>query len=102
MLQHSDHTIRSRQSCFRALISGHDTEPWEIVYFKLYKSQILVIERAIETAALTDKSRGYCLEMIRADFLAGATLENGNPGCSRSLGCSSFCPANNSRHLLNR
>jgi len=36
---------------------------------------------AIETAALmlgSDKSRGYCLEMICADFLAGANLENGN------------------------
>jgi hypothetical protein len=28
----------------------------------------------------TDKSRGYCLEMICADFLAGAHLDNGNPG----------------------
>ena len=27
----------------------------------------------------TDKSRGYCLEMICADFLAGANLENNNP-----------------------
>ena len=27
----------------------------------------------------TDKSRGYCLEMICADFLAGAHLEDGNP-----------------------
>jgi len=26
----------------------------------------------------TDKSRGYCLEMICADFLAGASLETGN------------------------
>jgi hypothetical protein len=25
-----------------------------------------------------DKSRGYCLEMICADFLAGANLDNGN------------------------
>ncbi len=41
-----------------------------------------MIEQAIETAALmlgTDKSRGYCLEMICADFLAGAHLDNGNP-----------------------
>jgi len=41
-----------------------------------------VIEQALETAALmlgTDKSRGYCLEMICADFLAGANLDNGNP-----------------------
>jgi hypothetical protein len=40
-----------------------------------------VIEQAIETAGLmlgTDKSRGYCLEMICADFLAGVSLEVGN------------------------
>ena len=63
-------------------LTGQDTEPAEIIYFKLYKSQIPVIEQAIETAALmlgTDKSRGYCLEMICADFLAGANLENENP-----------------------
>ncbi|MGA7381424.1 MAG: hypothetical protein WBX03_11275, partial [Terriglobales bacterium] len=62
-------------------LTGKESEPSEIVYFKLYKSQIPVIEQAIETAALmlgTDKSRGYCLEMICADFLAGANLENGN------------------------
>ena len=27
----------------------------------------------------SDKSRGYCLEMICADFLAGANLNAGNP-----------------------
>jgi hypothetical protein len=64
-------------------LTGKETEPSEIVYFKLYRSQIPVVEQAIETAALmlgTDKSRGYCLEMICADFLAGANLENENPG----------------------
>ena len=63
-------------------LTGRETEPWEIIYFKLYRSQIPVVEQAIETAALmlgTDKSRGYCLEMICADFLAGANLENENP-----------------------
>src|SRR5436190_13653882 len=63
-------------------LTGKETEPWEIVYFKLYKSQIPVIEQALETAALmlgTDKSRGYCLEMICADFLAGANLDGGDP-----------------------
>ena len=63
-------------------LTGQGTEPWEIIYFKLYKSQLPVIERALETAALmlgSDKSRGYCLEMICADFLAGANLENENP-----------------------
>jgi len=37
----------------------------------------LVIERALETVGLrlgTDKSRSYCLEIICADFLAGANL----------------------------
>ena len=63
-------------------LTGRETEPWEIIYFKLYKSQMPVIERAIETAALmlgSDRSRGYCLEMICADFLAGANLDNGDP-----------------------
>jgi hypothetical protein len=63
-------------------LTGRETESWEIIYFKLYKSQLPVVEQAIETAALmlgTDKSRGYCLEMICADFLAGVNLENENP-----------------------
>ena len=41
-----------------------------------------MIERALETAALmlgSDRSRAYCLEMICADFLAGANLDSGNP-----------------------
>jgi hypothetical protein len=41
-----------------------------------------IIERAIETAGLilgSDRSRGYCLEMICADFLAGANLDHGDP-----------------------
>src|SRR3989442_5506826 len=63
-------------------LTGKETEPWEIVYFKLYKSQVPVIEQALETAALmlgSDRSRGYCLEMICADFLAGANLDVGDP-----------------------
>ena len=63
-------------------LTGRESEPWEIIYFKLYKSQIPVIEQAVETAAMmlgTDKSRGYCLEMICADFLAGANLESEDP-----------------------
>jgi hypothetical protein len=63
-------------------LTGKDSEPSELIYFKVYKSQIPVIEQAIATAALmlgSDKSRGYCLEMICADFLAGASLDNGNP-----------------------
>ncbi len=63
-------------------LTGKEEEPSELIYFKMYKSQIPVIEQAIETAARmlgSDKSRGYCLEMICADFLAGANLDNGNP-----------------------
>jgi hypothetical protein len=63
-------------------LTGEDTEPWEIMYFKLYKSQIGVIDRALETAALmlgSNRSRGYCMEMICADFLAGANLDHGDP-----------------------
>jgi hypothetical protein len=62
-------------------LTGRQSEPHEIIYFKVYKSQIPVIDQAIETAALmlgSDKSRGYCLEMICADFLAGANLNNAN------------------------
>ncbi len=63
-------------------LTGREEEPSELIYFKVYKSQIPVIEQAVETAALmlgSDKSRGYCLEMICADFLAGAHLDNGDP-----------------------
>jgi len=63
-------------------LTGKETESWEIIYFKLYKSQVPVVEKALETAGLmlgTDKSRGYCLEMICADFLAGANLAETKP-----------------------
>jgi hypothetical protein len=53
-----------------------------LAIFKLYQSQTRVIERAIDTAALmlgSDRSRGYCLEMICADFLAGINLDHGDP-----------------------
>jgi hypothetical protein len=54
------------------------SEPSELIYFKLYRSQVPVIEQALEAAARmlgSDKSRGYCLEMICADFLAGVGAE---------------------------
>lgn len=59
---------------------GRTQSPGEVIYFKVYKSQLPVIEQGLETAGLmlgSDKSRGYCLEMICADFLAGASLESG-------------------------
>lgn len=83
-------------------LTGKDSEPSELIYFGVYKSQIRVIKQTIETAVMgdnqnsrtermldarhtaaliqdSDKSRGYCLEMICADFLAGANVEEGNP-----------------------
>ena len=89
-------------------LTGKDTEPTEIIYFKFYKSQIPVIEQAIETAALmlgTDKSRGYCLEMICADFLAGANLDSGQPNVLLSSIDTVFpssCPTNSGRRLSSR
>jgi hypothetical protein len=60
-------------------LTGKETEPWELLYFKVYKSQLSVIERALETATLmlgNDKWRGYCLEM---------------PLCYRPMGDGSGC-----------
>ena len=59
-------------------LSGTESEPWEMLYFKVYKSQLAVIEQALEIASLMhggQKARGYCLEMMCADFLAGANLD---------------------------
>ena len=77
-----------RESCRRRIsggqwekeLTGKEEEPSELIYF--YKSQIPVIEQAIETAVLmlgTDKSRGYCLEMICTDFLAEAHMDDSYP-----------------------
>ena len=58
-----------------------DSEPSELIYFKVYRSQLPVIEQALEIASRmlgSDRSRGYCLEMICADFLAGVADGN-NP-----------------------
>jgi hypothetical protein len=59
-------------------LTGKETEPWEIRYFKVCKSELAVIEQAPEIASLMlggQKLHGYCLEMICADFLAGANLD---------------------------
>jgi hypothetical protein len=33
-------------------LTGKETEPREIIYFKLFKSQLTAVEQAVETAAL--------------------------------------------------
>jgi hypothetical protein len=88
-------------------LTGKETEPWELVYFKLYKSQLPVIEQALETAGLmlgTNKSRGYCLEMICADFLAGANLEEGNSNALLLSLCrlTTLLPQSQRRELMER
>jgi hypothetical protein len=68
-------------------LTDKETEPWEILYFKAYESQLPVIEKALEAPALMlggDKSRRYCLEMICADFLAGVSLGTSNQDALRS------------------
>ena len=50
-----------------------------MVYFKLFESQLPVVERALYVASRlvgSERSRGYCLELICADFLAGRTEES--------------------------
>ena len=59
--------------------TGEDYEPYEMVYFKLFESQLPVVERALYIATRmvgTEKSRGYCLELVCADFLAGRGEES--------------------------
>jgi len=83
------------------------TEPYELVTFKLYKSQLPVVEEALETAGLmlgTDKSRGYCLEMICADFLAGARADGSAPEVllRSMLRLFKLAPAEQQREFLSR
>src|ERR1700722_6309784 len=33
-------------------LTGKESEPWELLYFKVYKGQLAVIEQALETAGL--------------------------------------------------
>jgi hypothetical protein len=60
-------------------LTGREYEPYEMVYFKLFESQLPVVERALYVAsrmAGTERSRGFCLELVCADFLAGRTEES--------------------------
>jgi len=59
--------------------TGEDYEPYERVYFKLFESQLPVVERALYVVSRmvgTERSRGYCLELVCADFLAGTALHS--------------------------
>jgi hypothetical protein len=84
-----------------------ESEASELIYFKVYKSQMPVIEQALDTAALmlgSDKSRGYCLEMICADFLAGAHMGDGDPKIllSSTLRLYQFLPSEQREEFMRR
>jgi hypothetical protein len=77
-------------------LTDKESEPWELIYFKIYKSQVPVIERALETAGPmlgNDKSGGYMLEMICADFLAGVNLETADSKRLGPFSRSALCTA---------
>jgi hypothetical protein len=60
-------------------LTGRDTGPRELLYFKAYKTKLHVIEQMPETARLLlgrNKLRGYSLEMIWANFTAVVSQGN--------------------------
>ena len=68
-------------------LTGWETEPWEIIYFKLYKSQLPVVEHAIETAALMLGRRQVPRLLFGDDLrrlLGGRNMENEDPPHSAS------------------
>jgi hypothetical protein len=74
-------------------LTGREEEPSELIYFKVYKSQIPVIEQAIETAALmlgTDKSPTSLQERTW-------TMATRRSCSTRSHATTGSCPANSSR-----
>lgn len=61
-------------------LTGKESGPWSRC-ISVYKSQLAMIEQALETSALmlgSGKSRGYRPEIICADLLAGANIETGD------------------------
>jgi hypothetical protein len=72
-------TKRELQEAVHKYFTREDYEPYEMVYFKLFESQLPVVERALYVASRlvgTERSRGYCLELVCADFLAGRGEES--------------------------
>jgi len=59
-------------------LTGKHREPRDILYFTMRKNQRKVVEQALELAGRMlgpNRSRSYCLEMLCADFVAGARTE---------------------------
>ena len=58
-------------------LAGKESEPLEMLYLKVYKSLLAVIERVLDSTSLMlggQNATGYCLEMICANFLAGTNM----------------------------
>jgi hypothetical protein len=63
-------------------LTGRETEPHEILYFKGVQEPTACYRtgaRNCRVDARVRQIKGYCLEMICADFLAGANLQDGSP-----------------------
>ena len=71
-------------------LTGKETEPHEILYFKVYKSQIPVIEQALETAA-HDAGLGQIPWLLPGDDLrglpGGSEPRQREPGRLAAIGC---------------
>ncbi len=73
-------------------LTGKDSEPAELIYFKVYKSQIPVIERAIETAG-TDAGLGQVPRLLPGDDLRGLPGGRLRSKATTRRYCCSRCPA---------
>ena len=56
-------------------LTGRESDPWEIIYVKLYKTQIPVVEQAIETAALMLGTDNGARQRYKPVKLPSSTLE---------------------------
>ena len=56
-------------------LTGRETEPWE-VYFKLYKSQMPVVEQAIGRAALTLGTGSVAASKICSDIAVSRHIDS--------------------------
>ena len=69
-------------------LTGKDVEPSDIISFGVRKSQLPVIEHALEAASVVlgqRKSRGSCLEFVCAYFVASKNSKRTNPGALSNL-----------------
>jgi hypothetical protein len=65
-------------------LTGKETERWEILYFKAYKSQLPVIEQALESGPDAGERQipGLLFGDDLCGFFGGSELGDWQPGCS--------------------